>query len=312
MSTYYVDITTGNDDDNGSTEDLAWQTLAKVADMVGADDTVHIKSSAEYIVEDANSKAMELATSGTISNPITLEGYTDSPGDGGMVTINGTANGLANGIHGTVTYYIIKNITVKNMSDTGFELGASNILINCIADNCTDIGIQITASAVIKCETKNGGNNGIYAVGDSVVVASKSHGNTGKGIWCKTIVFCTSYDNDDTEIYNNSGITLFLNNTADGKEKAVHGFHCPGYLTIALNNIAYDCDYGIEAGAGQDMVFSDHNLFFNNTNDHYNIDSDMIGNNNITGNDPSFVSEGSDYSLTSGSPALGTGIDAGE
>ena len=89
-SVYYVDVTTGNDTDDGSTELLAWATLAKAADTATTiGDKVWVKASASYVVQDgANDCVMQITNTGSNSLPIIYEGYTDTPGDNGVVTID--------------------------------------------------------------------------------------------------------------------------------------------------------------------------------------------------------------------------------
>ena len=87
MATYYVDVANGDDGNDGSTEALAWQTLSKAADMVAAGDTVYVQATGSYVVQDgANDCVMYCTTAGTISQPITLIGYTTTITEYGIVT----------------------------------------------------------------------------------------------------------------------------------------------------------------------------------------------------------------------------------
>ena len=80
---YYVDVTSGADGDSGLTEALAFQTLAKAADMIDDGDYVFVKASASYIVQDgATGAVMEIDDAGTTSALMIFEGYSTTPGDG--------------------------------------------------------------------------------------------------------------------------------------------------------------------------------------------------------------------------------------
>lgn len=72
---YYVDQATGDDDDTGLTEDLAFETIAHAARIAEAGDTVHIKAG------DYGAERVVFANSGTAEARILFEGYQTTPGD---------------------------------------------------------------------------------------------------------------------------------------------------------------------------------------------------------------------------------------
>lgn len=66
--TFYVDQATGNDNDSGDTEELAWATVQKAASTLTAGQTVLIKNGTYR-------ETVTLTNSGTSGNPITYQNF---------------------------------------------------------------------------------------------------------------------------------------------------------------------------------------------------------------------------------------------
>ena len=81
MAIYYVDYTTGNDDDTGLTEALAWKTIAKVnASSFSGDDQILFKRGETW------REQLKPISSGTSGHPIIFDAY----GTGADPIINGS------------------------------------------------------------------------------------------------------------------------------------------------------------------------------------------------------------------------------
>src|SRR4030042_4640266 len=79
-ATYYVDYTTGNDNDSGLTEELAWKTVAKVnASTFSANDSILFKRGESW------REGLGTISSGTPENQITFGAF----GIGGRPNFHG-------------------------------------------------------------------------------------------------------------------------------------------------------------------------------------------------------------------------------
>ena len=125
MATYYVDVTSGDDGDTGLSEVLAWQNLHHAGDNVVAGDTIHVKGSAPYVVEDgSNDCVLQITMAGGIVTPINWKAYTSTPGDGGIVTINALTNTLASAVKtaiGGAVYNTFEGFRFTGGSADGFD-----------------------------------------------------------------------------------------------------------------------------------------------------------------------------------------------
>jgi hypothetical protein len=84
-ATYYV-ATTGNDNNNGTSEGTAWATVAKAANTMVAGDTTYVRGG-QY-----NSNGIRFGVSGTQANPIRLLNY---PGERPHIRFNASGNLVA-------------------------------------------------------------------------------------------------------------------------------------------------------------------------------------------------------------------------
>lgn len=75
-TTYYVDVATGSDSDNGLSEVDAFATIAYGAAQLGPGDILWVKAG-NYGAE----LNIDVGTSGTATNPIKIKGYKTTPGD---------------------------------------------------------------------------------------------------------------------------------------------------------------------------------------------------------------------------------------
>ena len=138
-ATYYVDATTGSDSDTGLTEDLAWQTLAKVtgASFIPGDSILFKKG-------ETWSGGLAISSSGTPGNMITYGAY----GSGADPIIDRTGGNYAVNLT-SKSYVRIEGLKLQNAT-----LGQILIYNNSVSN------IEIDSV------TTSGGNRGIYLLND--------------------------------------------------------------------------------------------------------------------------------------------------
>lgn len=319
IATYYVDGVDGNDGNLGTSEGSgnAWATIGQAVSSVAAGDKVYIKANTTY------TENLTLSTVGATNNPIVWEGYTTTPGDGGVVTIRSgstTADVLAAGSGNW--YNVFKNIAFRGAagSTTGqgvnVPIGARLFFINCRAYEHGRHGFEVAQnSAFYSCYAHDNGNDGFSSQSTSLVtcVGCVSEGNTnyGFGLGPSQVIGCISSGNGlGGVLLQGSGNYLIMNCTVDGNGKTtVTGIDVSGGSSSAIavvNCIVYDCQTGISgpAGAGE-RIFSRNNLVNNNTTNYSNF-ATYAG--EVT-SAPNFVAEASlDYGLQASSPAKGAGF----
>ena len=322
MAEYYVDVAVGDDGNLGTSEGAgnAWETLAKAADEVAAGDTVHIKASGDYIAQDgANDCVLYLSTDGTAGSPITWEGYTSTPGDGGQAIIDASDNSLAYSVNGSAgSFNAFKNLRMTGASSYGFAYNPIDCCYfeNCRFDNNGSIGVFVDNYNIFyRCQADKNGDAGFFA-DNSMFIGCKSFDNTFRGIrnaFAGVILHCICYGNGTAQILVNSINIIVSNCVVDGENSTIgiHQDSVVGYGSLFFNNIIFDCDTGISCdGDVSPFQIEDYNLFFSNTTDLINI---TAGANSISGSEDPFTDSAShNYTLKSNSEAEDAGFDMGE
>jgi len=327
MSTYYLDAQNGSDGNDGLSEGNAWATFEKAMDNVNDGDLVYVQGGTDYTDEDGvNNCGAFLDDAGAQGSPITFEGYTTTPGDGGMAIIDGTANSLVNGLYVagfTNVRYIFKNITVRDVSGVGWEFGTVGCkitLVNCHADNCGSYGFRGDDYIVCyRCSATNNSDRGFHLGDASNLFACWAHGNSahGQSIGSGVIAKGLSYNNSNRDYHvsmaSSNGVCAVLDCTGDGENATGYGLNVfLGYDGVVIvGNVFYDyATAAIRSSAdGGGLILCAHNLLHSNTANYSNLVS-VEG--DVT-SAPQFEDEGSDdYRLASGSPARAAGVDAGK
>lgn len=230
-----------------------------------------------------------------ITTPNTFEGYTATPGDGGVATLDCAydgANKLTNGIKhiSAGNYWVIKNFDIINASGDGVE-GTGN------ADFCTYKNVRVKACGGMGWNMDNNINwencvsdgNSIGFDGDSnctlVSCIARNNSSSGITLTLNGVAYNTlSYDNGDTDVIKFNGAGNALGCTVDGNEDggktASKGIRQDNANTVlnVVNCIVYDCATGILAdGDAGDLVISRNNLFNGNSDDASNFQTEYNG-----------------------------------
>lgn len=309
LLTRYVNhaIVGGNDD--GTTEADAWTYLYQAMGVIKTDAgtnnfLVYVKSGESYGLDDSGSGSPDesddadhdgaggdagaiiyidqLSPGLTTSN--TFEGYTATPGDGGVATLDCNYQGadkLTNGINyitGTHNW-VIKNFDIINASGDGVEGGG-------VADNLTFKNVRVKACAGmgwnmdnnISLENCIADGNTIGFDGDlnCILVSCIFRNNSSNGFFSRggTAYNCLAYDNGDTDVMYFDGMGNVFGCTIDGNEDggrtASNGIRQDSAVVLLniVNTIVYDCAIGVLAdGDAGDLVISRNNLFNGNSDD---------------------------------------------
>jgi len=314
MTTYYVDAATGDNDDTGRTELLAWATIQYAVTNSSNGDHVYIKASADYTETVACTEAAS-------NSWRTYEGYTSTPGDGGKATIDATGEtyGLSayNGMPPPHNLYNRwENIIVENASGAGIGFGTTVhvALINIESNNNGGYGFSVSApSTIVNCSASSNTGYGFAGAG-ALVACSSAVGNSTTGFYYPYSMFgCESISNSTYGIQCGGGgyPAILIGNTIDGDSKdTTTGISTPALqYFVAINNIIYDCATGISQGASTwRSNYVANNLLYSNTTNFTNVTDEH---DNLTTDAPAFTDEaGGDYTLASGSAARNAGADA--
>ena len=340
-SEIYCDFGAGNDGSGDGTLGNPYKTFQKAHDVIkaraapppnhtgwGADTTVWLKGSASYL----EAVLVEEETTAGGALPMTIEGYTTTPGDGGMATFDGQGAEnygfrLQNGIADTNTYYwVFKNIRFTNYATFGFlGLFGAGFFAQCTFRHCRFDHNQ----------------TGIFSVQGYKYLDCWFHDNSVKGIngedWgtANSVLQCIFEDNARGFVTKSSGAIwncLFRGNTVsniefhgdtmavvncviDGQNKAsaigVDYSDIGGVVKMA-NTIILDCGIGVKGRvAGNEELCGIYNsLFYLNTDDFTNGAAQRRG---CLFADPLFVDrDNKDYGITAFSPCKETGMDLKE
>ncbi len=296
-------------------------TIVEAADAVAAGDTVYVKASGDYIVEDgSNDCILFVDVVGTLTSPVTWIGYTSIITDGGVVTLDAGDNTLTNCVianNSVQMYQHFKNFRCTSASGNGFQGDQYIRFDNCRFDNNGGYGATMGYYCLFyKCQGDNNTSRGIAANNYNLIIACKTFNNSD-GIWLNsnnTVYNCLSYSNTLSQIRCNSSGLIVIGCSIDGN----NGVNTSGIIYgtasgifIFLNNIIFDCNTGLYSSADFGVFrLSDYNLFYSNNTDRTNVSA---GDNDVAGSEDPFTDSGAgDYTLKASSEAEDVGLDLGE
>lgn len=313
MPTYYVDGAVGADSPNdGLSEGAgnAWATIDKAVSTVAAGDIVYVKSSITY------DETATITVAGTANDWITYIGYTNTPGDNGVVTITSTSGSALN--------------STMNQGYSSF--------VNFKIDGCSSHGVNaindLAYTKWINCQfTNNGGagcNTSSYNSFYRCYFANNTGANTNGGFDCNFVgceflggggtviansgtrgctVNCLIRGFSDNQYGVNTGTNYYTTIIGDSTKTGTIGIQVNNSQNAGnCNNIITDCVTGISSTARH--VVMAQNLFHNVTTHHSStwtlVDLDDIN------ADPLFVdTANNDYRVRQNSPAVGAGLKPG-
>lgn len=327
--TYYVDVTSGDDGDTGLTEELAWATLAKAADTADAGDTVYVKASARYYVEDgATGHVATFGNAGSQNTPIVYIGYTSTVTDGGVVTIDADTDTttLTGCIDITAAHYMVfrnfKFTGGSGMAVNGGTFTDGATFVNCEIMDANDDGIGLdNYCTIINCSIHNNGACGIDFDDWGTIVNSVIYSNTSYGINANSayVIKCRVYSNGDAQYKLDSTTypSIINNNVFDGDDTAI-GLYIssatPSSQITIINNVFVDNTYHISSGTidyGSTIALTNQHAVLNNCfyssatadENNYHLGVSAVEDN------PDFTNLAEhDYTLTAVSPCIGTGL----
>ena len=295
---YYFNGATGNND--GTSEANAWTSLVTAMTGLTAGSTLYLKAATGGVRHDVTEDSfgyVYYTLSGTEDNPTVVEGYTNTPGDGGPFLGSGCLratsgstiifkhldfennNGNTNvfRVNGGIIYKCRAKITTG--TQIAIDLGEGGVVVDSYAEGpCASVVYgrrSIVLNSYIKQTASSG--NGIrldcgyragQAIGNTIVFTDNS--NTGYGI-------------EFTGLNVLSNSSSAINNTIVGANigiRAKEGVGAGGGAQIlTYGNIITECGYGYQNGQDinttENSVSSVQNAFYNNTSGNYDTISDL-------------------------------------
>lgn len=330
---YYVDVTTGNDGDDGLSEVNAFATLEHAAGVIAAGEIVYVKASANYVVEDgANDCCLLVETVGAVATPILWQGYHTTINDGGIVTIDANTNTLANCVRTdslAATYNVFKNFRFTGASGVGFAGGTDDFMTfkNCRADNNGTHGFEVDNYCGFEnISADNNGtttaHHGITADFSTSVIGVVAYANAGRGIDIQygPVAFVLCYNNGNCpNIHCIADPTAVINCTIDGEAGNVSlGIQNTSVAApfAVVNCILHDLNEGVKTDtATGELNIARNNLYNSNTADVANFlapsAGNGVGNRGDVEDTPDFTNEGGDdYTIAAAGNPLAAGFDA--
>ena len=285
-TTYYVDNANGNDGNTGLSEVQAYATLGTAEASAADGDIVYVQSGTDYTVEDEGSAILYNNTAGTVANGgISWIGYTTTPGDSGMVTMDAGLNGLAYCVLANVNNQHFRNFIFTGASSSGIHIGSRDgwNIVNCEAHGNSGDGFNGDNYLYLEnVYSHNNGGDGIDIDVTCWVIRSMSIGNTGWGInlGANSSVFeCVVVGNTAggilaSQIENPS---LLLHCTLDG-DGSTTGVYITGLVANAIHassNIIYNHATGLDVSVDIGRSFTQYNMnFYSNTLDRFRAGND--------------------------------------
>lgn len=151
--TYYVDSINGNDLNNGTSQENAWQSLSKINSTIfNAGDEIYFKKGCSW------DGSIELQGDGEFGNTIKVSSY----GDGEKPIINGNQNSTIKLTDRS--YWEISDLKITNRNTTEDIVNKSGVFVVAKDKNCYGISITDIEVTEIDGSCSTFSNAGIYAL----------------------------------------------------------------------------------------------------------------------------------------------------
>ncbi len=332
----YCDFSAADDTGAGTIGD-PYKTMQKAHDVIfdragggggtgnGADTTVWLKNTVPY----EETVSVQEETTASSSLPMAINGYTDTPGDGGVATFDGTSTKvsaftLALSGDNNVYRWSINDIRFTNYTGPAWDGRIASALMDSISfqhcrfDN-SDIGCEgASAYRFLDCwfhDNTSFGVEGVNMFNSHFSRCIFEDNGVGLQLWKSqegAVWDSLFIGNTTANIATNHGIPI-INCVIDGKNKAsAIGVEHPAAtvgLPKILNTIILDCVVGVQGVvAGSEELSAIFNCcFWLNTTDFTQGAAKRTG---CIFVDPQFVDKANkDYGIKSTSPCKEAGLD---
>ncbi len=314
-----ADTITVNPTPSSTASDITWHIGGAFKTLVhtvlfhingnGQNITVNIKASVTYTEMPYFNGAQGIATA-----PMKWIGYTTTPGDNGIVTIDAeSSRAYAIRTNGSNIFAQVTNIHGLNATTSAMGGNGQQVTWrNCKGSASPKGFFSASGTYFIGCYALNNTAIGFTGGGECRTYSCVAEGNGSHGINCDTgVVYgCLAVSNADDGINfdNSNDYQVVIGCTIDGdNDDSTTGIKLtdPNQSEI-VNCIVYDCAVGIEAGsagAESGRRANYNNLLNGNATDYVNWEEGE----RFQSGAPLFVNEGTDYGLQLGSPAEGNG-----
>lgn len=333
-TTIYCDYSAADDTGAGTIGD-PYKTMQKAHDVIhdrnpgstqnGADTTVWLKNTVPY--EESVSVKEETTGSGT--KPMAINGYADTPGDGGVATFDGTntkvnAFTLLGTDENNVYFWVVNDIRFTRYTGPAWDGRISSALMDsvsfqhCRFDN-SDIGCEASGQyRFLDCwfhDNTSYGIEGVWMQNSHLSRCIFEDNGVGLQLWKSregAVWDCLFIGNTTANIATNHGVPI-INCVIDGKNKAsaigVSNPDASDGVPKILNTIILDCVIGVQGTvAGMEELSAIFNCcFWLNGTDFTQGAGKRTG---CIFADPLFVDkDNKDYGITSTSPCKEAGLD---
>jgi hypothetical protein len=283
MPNYYVDGAAGNDANAGTAPGAgnAWATLSKAASVAAAADTLHVKGSATYDITAG--LVFNGGSSVPNNNPLSVVGYTTTPGDGGKPTIRATASitgAMIASSNANVRFFNLL-LNGNGLAARGMDLGSrGGFAYRVEVTACTSRGITTSFAVAYQCRVygMSSGAEGAFRSGGGVCYECVAHdtpcrgfsfsdiNNGGDMIGC-IAARCTGAAIDGFNLNSALDTTSVHQCTAYGNGR--HGIICTAiYQALSLRNsvMVNNGGYGLALNYNNAALPSiDYNSYYGNT-----------------------------------------------
>ncbi len=230
-TTYYVDSTTGNDSNNGTSQSSAWQTLSKVnATTFGPGDTILFKRDCIWI------GTLYPKGSGSVDGRITIDAY----GTGNLPLINGNeeyytaTDPIDSAVYlNNQSYITIRNLEVVN--DSRVLADRSGIHVDATSNACGNITIENNKVHNIA----SNGDDGNHAAIAAISILPRGY----KAVTNVLIQNNEVYTTGSTGIYASSGVNGTTSSGMIVRNNYLHDIGGDGIL--AINSEAPLVEYNV-------------------------------------------------------------------
>lgn len=340
MATWYVDPVNGSNSNNGTTQFLAVANFWKALTLsISAGDTIKLISRSTESPTSTNTATF--TASGTLTNPIIVIGCDTSGNelaDGSYYTIDGSSMSSSTDILTTAAQTNIRFRHVKLTNSKRYAVtcsGGVNIantiqFVSCYFNNPTTAAFAIASgSGDIAYYLLNCTCNGSTSSGSQTLSIGGINRQDISLVGCKVTGWNTCFgsncgngmsDYENTIFANNGTIwtaSLYINTQRFDSCVFYNNTSCINFSDRSSTSVLFgrviSCVFynNTTAMSGYDntirMIVSDYNLFYGNTTDLSGTGL-AYGPHDIHGSNPLFNNaSGLDFSLKSGSPAIGAG-----